>query len=167
MGAWLAFELARELRRRGAQMPVALVVAASPAPQRRRSGDLLHRLSDDEFIAEMSRRFDGIPHAVRSNAELVKLLLPAMRADMELLETYEYTEEPPLATDILALGGTEDRAVSLTAIADWRAQTAGQFTSRMFPGGHFFLFPPAESAGAELPPAVRVVAEKLASYFTR
>lgn len=167
MGAWMAYELARELRRRGARLPVALVVAASPAPQRPRSGDLLHTLPDDEFLAEMSRRFDGIPPAVRSNAELVKLLLPAMRADMELLETYQYADEPPLATDLLALGGTEDRAVSPTAIADWRAQTAGHFASRMFPGGHFFLFPTAESAGAELPPAVRVIAEKLASYFNK
>ena len=70
---------------------------------------MLHTLDDAEFVDEMSRRFDGIPPAVRANGELLKLLLPAMRADMELLETYEYEEQPPLDVDILALGGTEDR----------------------------------------------------------
>jgi medium-chain acyl-[acyl-carrier-protein] hydrolase len=166
MGAWLALELARELRRRGARSPATLIVAASPAPHRSRSTDMLHRLPDDEFVAEMSRRFDGIPPAIRSNAELLKLLLPAMRADMELLETYEYVDEPPLATDILALGGTEDRAVSATALAEWRVHTTGQFATRLFPGGHFFLFPPAERGGSELPPSVRAIAEILGSYLT-
>ena len=96
MGAWLAFELARELRRRGERMPCLLVAAASPAPHRPRSAQSLHQLPDAEFVAEMSRRFDGIPPAVRENDELLQLLLPAMRADVELLETYEYSDEPPL-----------------------------------------------------------------------
>lgn len=165
MGSWVALELARELRRRGVRSPALLIVAASPAPHRPRSGQLLHRLPDDEFVTEMSRQFDGIPLVVRSNAELLKLLLPAMRADMELLETYEYAEEPPLETDILAFGGTEDRAVSATALADWRSHTTGQFATRLFPGGHFFLFPPSEQVGSELPAAVRVIAEKLGSYL--
>lgn len=166
MGAWLAFELARELRRRGARSPTLLIVAASPAPHRTRGGQLLHTLIDDQFVVEMGRRFDGIPAVVRENAELLQLLLPAMRADMELLETYEYTDEPPLETDVLALGGTEDLAVSAMALAEWRRHAAGQFATRLFPGGHFFLFPPAERPGAEQPAAVRVIAEKLGSYLS-
>jgi surfactin synthase thioesterase subunit len=89
-----------------------------------------------------------------------------MRADRELLETCEDIAGPPLEPDVLALGGTEDRAVSATALAEWRVHTTGQFATRLFPGGHFFLFPPAERGGSELPPAVRAIAEKLGSYFT-
>jgi surfactin synthase thioesterase subunit len=164
MGATLAFELARELRRRDERAPSLLVVAASAAPHRPRASELLHPLSDAEFVAEMSRRFDGIPTAVRANAELLQLLLPAMRADVELLETYEYVEEPPLETDIFALGGTDDRAISTTALADWRRHTAGKFSNRLLPGGHFFLFQNAEGEGREQPAAVRAIAERLKRF---
>jgi surfactin synthase thioesterase subunit len=163
MGGWLGFELARELRRRGALLPSMLIVAASPAPHRPRETTLLHKLPDAEFVAQMCRRFDGIPPAVRENEELLQLLLPALRADMQLLETYEYAAEPPLETDVLALGGSEDRAVTATALADWRRHTSQRFSSRLVPGGHFFLFPPAEPKGSQ-PAAVKLIAEKLAQY---
>jgi surfactin synthase thioesterase subunit len=161
MGAWLALELARELRRRGGRMPCLLIAAASPAPQRPKATQPMHQLPDDEFVAEMIRRFDGIPPAVRTNAELLQLLLPAMRADMELLETYEYADEPPLDTEILAIGGTDDRAVSATALADWRRHTSLRFSTRLLPGGHFFLFSAGESTFHEQPAAVKLIAELL------
>jgi surfactin synthase thioesterase subunit len=164
MGGLLAFELARELRRRGAAKPVLLVVAACAAPHRTSSAEVLHTLSDAEFVAEMVRRFDGIPPAVRTNGELLKLLLPAMRADMELLETYEYEDQSPLDTDILVLGGTEDRAVSATALGEWRRHTSQRFSSRLLPGGHFFLFP-SDQPSPDPTAAVRVIAERLASYL--
>ena len=162
MGAWLAFELARELRRRGARSPSLLIVAASPAPHRPQQGTPLHKLPDAEFVEEVSRRFDGIPPAVRANAELLQLLLPALRADLQLIETYEYADEPPLEVDILALGGTEDRAVSATALADWRRHTARGFSHRMLPGGHFFLFQATEPESAGQSAVVRMLAERLA-----
>jgi surfactin synthase thioesterase subunit len=144
-----------------------LIVAASPAPHRPRSSKSLHTLTDAEFVAEMSRRFDGIPEAVRVNEELLKLLLPAMRGDMQLLETYEYAEEPPLVADIFALGGTDDRAVSATALADWRRHTAGRFSNRMLPGNHFFLFQSGERETSEPPAAVKVIAHQLPRYLQK
>lgn len=161
MGAWLAFELARELRRRGERLPCLLIAAASPAPHRPKVAEPMHQLPDDEFVAEMTRRFDGIPPAVRANAEFLGLLLPAMRADMELLETYAYSDEPPLATEILAIGGAEDRSVSATALADWRRHTSLRFANRLLPGGHFFLFPAGEQPIHEQPAAVRLIAEQM------
>lgn len=161
-GAWVAFEVARELRKRGASPPRMLVVAASPAPQRPRVGNLLHQLPDAEFVTEMTRRFDGIPSAIAAYQELLQLLLPAMRADMRLLETYEYADEPPLATELIAMGGTDDRAVSATALADWRVQTSGTFTSRLWPGGHFFLFQTERNA-----PLLSPAAQWLATRFER
>ena len=165
LGGWLAFELARELRRRGERMPCSLIVAASPAPHRARVAGPIHELPDAELVAEMSRRFDGIPPAVRANEELLQLLLPAIRADVQLLETYEYVDEPPLDVDMLALGGTEDRAVSATALAEWRRHTSGRFSSRLLPGGHFFLFPAGERDVHEQPAAVRLIAGQLERHL--
>jgi surfactin synthase thioesterase subunit len=165
LGAWLAFELACEFRRRGEQMPCLLIVAASPAPHRPRGAEPLHQLPDAEFVAEMNLRFDGIPPAVRENHALLQLLLPAMRGDLELLETYEYVDEPPLETDILAIGGTEDRAVSATALADWRRHTSQRFSIRLLQGGHFFLFQASERSNFEQSAAVKMIAGQLERYL--
>jgi len=160
LGAWTSFELTRELRRRNRPAPRLLIVAASAAPQRRRTAPPMHELPDAELVAEVARRFDGIPPVVRENEELLRWLLPALRADMRLLETYEYFDDLPLATDILAIGGADDRAVSVAEIADWRGHTSGRFSNRMLPGGHFFLF--QESAQAQHPPVVvRLIVEQL------
>jgi len=162
MGATIAFELAREVRRRSERMPELLIVAASAAPHQQQAGQSMSSLSDESFVAEMNRRFDGISPAVLEHKELLQLLLPALRADMTLLETFRYQDEPPLDTEIMALGGTEDRAVSRTQLADWRRHTSANFSQRMFPGGHFFLFPASERNPAEVPAAVRTISERLA-----
>lgn len=161
LGAWIAFELARELRRRHVPAPRALVASASAAPQRGRATAVLHNLPDTEFVAEMARRFDGIPAAVRANQELLQLFLPAMRADMQLIETYEYIEEPPLSTDIIALGGADDSAVTATSLGAWRQQTTQTFTSRLWPGGHFFLFQSDEPTPSQPPPPLKWIASRL------
>ena len=144
MGAWLAFEMSRELQRRGggkhARLPELLIVAASRPPQARSSASPMYLLPDAEFVATLGRRYGGIPAAVRESPELLKLLLPSLRADLQMVETYEYVEEAPLAVPIFALGGVEDVAVSPTDLAEWRRHTSGDFTLRLFPGGHFFLF---------------------------
>ena len=75
---------------------------------------------------------------------------------MELVETYTYVDQPPLEADILAIGGTEDSAVSPTALAEWRRHTARRFAQRLLPGGHFLLFSDAAT--------INMIAGKLAPY---
>jgi medium-chain acyl-[acyl-carrier-protein] hydrolase len=163
MGAWLELELLRELRRRGAPMPRLAIVAASRAPQVGAPATSLHTLPEEQFVEAIAQQFDGIPPAVRGNDELLKLLLPALRADFQMLETYVYLEEPPLDVEIMALGGTEDPPVSTTDLAEWRRHTSGGFSARLFPGEHFFLFRGAAGdKDAELvPPALRTIVDRL------
>ncbi|NJK64557.1 MAG: hypothetical protein HC921_19365 [Synechococcaceae cyanobacterium SM2_3_1] len=81
----------------------------------------------------------GYPEAVLQDADLLQLLLPSLRADFEMLETYEYQSEDPLTCSILALGGQSDPRVPLPHLQAWQEQTNASFDSRLFPGGHFFL----------------------------
>ncbi len=155
LGAWLAFELARELRRRADHPPLALIVAACPPPHNSSMGRSLHRLPDEELLAEVARRFDGIAPAVRNNPELLQLLLPVLRADMQMAETYQYVEESPLEVEMLALGGTEDPAVSPARLAEWGRHTTKKSMTRLFPGGHFFLFRDDDAAGQNRAAATR------------
>ena len=168
MGAWLAFELARELRRRRRPAPKLLIAAASRPPDTLIAGSRLHLMPDDELVASVDQLYNGIPPALRNHPELLKLMLPAIRADLQLIETYEYAEEPPLDVDVLALGGSDDPAVTIDQLNGWRRHTASNFAVRLFPGGHFFLFlknSPVEPAGIRLPtqetPALRAILTRL------
>ncbi len=145
MGAGIAFELARSLRRRGLRMPQFLVVAACRAPHAPWTEPPVHQLPDDQMVTQLDRLYNGIPPEVRDDEEWMRLLLPRLRADMKLVEMYTYKEEPPLDLDILALGGTEDRAVSASMLEAWGSHTTTHFSARQFPGGHFFLFRSADT----------------------
>jgi surfactin synthase thioesterase subunit len=158
MGAWLAFEMAREMRRRGGQLPDMLVVAASRAPHMHLTKSPIRGLPDAEFIDVLERRYGGIPPQVRASRELLQLLLPALRADIQMMETYEHCEKPPLETEILAVGGTNDPAVSAAQLEDWRLHTNSECSARMFPGGHFFLF---DAQPSEPSPALRMIIDRI------
>jgi medium-chain acyl-[acyl-carrier-protein] hydrolase len=138
MGALISFELARQLRRQHAPGPIALFVSAHRAPQRPAPNPPVHSLPQDEFVEEL-RRLNGTPEAVFQDAELMQLLLPTLRADFAVCETYTYMPEEPLECPILAFGGLQDHEVSRDDLAAWRAQTHRTFKLRMVPGDHFFL----------------------------
>jgi len=139
MGALIAFELARELRRTSGRLPVKLYVSGRVAPQlplRRPSP--LHNLSAAEF-KEALRGLNGTPEAVLENELLMGLLTPLLRADFSVNEAYAYVAEPPLGCPIYALGGLRDAEIDREHLDGWREQTSGEFELRLFPGDHFYL----------------------------
>ena len=138
MGGMIGFELTRELRRRGRTLPLHLFVSGRRAPQLPAREEPIHDLPEPEFIEEL-RKLEGTPEEVLQHAELMKLLIPLLRADFAVNETYEYTEEPPFDVGISAFGGLADVDVSRDDVDAWSVQTRGRFRMRMMPGGHFFL----------------------------
>jgi len=71
--------------------------------------------------------------------ELVELMLPCLRADFTVFETYQYVQDEPLGCSMTAFGGTLDRRVREAEVESWRTQTTGEFRFEMFEGGHFFI----------------------------
>lgn len=139
MGALLAFEFARQLRRRG-QPPLAhLFVSARRAPQLARTEAPLHTLPEGPFIASLRQRYNGIPAAILAEPELLQLFLPMLRADFRMIETYQYRAEPPLDCPILAFGGAQDEWAHPADLAAWQEQTSSTFKLELFAGGHFYL----------------------------
>jgi surfactin synthase thioesterase subunit/glycosyltransferase involved in cell wall biosynthesis len=137
MGAVVAFELARLLRRRGEPLPRALLVSGARAPQFRRGHVPLPEPAPSEFVDEL-RRLEGMPPRVLDNSDLLRVVLPALRADAAIYRNYIYGEESPLGCPIHAYGGTEDPNVRREHLEAWALQTTSSFSLRMFPGGHFF-----------------------------
>jgi medium-chain acyl-[acyl-carrier-protein] hydrolase len=139
MGACVAYEITRSLRDDRGPLPTHLFVSGRRAPGAPVVEPPLHPLTDDEFVAEIRRRYDGIPDEVMRHPELLALLLPCLRADIAALERHPHRPGPPLPAPILAFGGAQDPCVSATELGAWRAETAAGFSLRLFPGGHFYL----------------------------
>ena len=138
LGAVVAFELARRLRSDYDMLPVHLIVSGHSAPQIPDRRPPIHALPDEAFIAEL-RKLNGTPDQVLENKELLSLLIPILRADFELSETYVYRPEAPLATPLAAFGGLGDPFINREELEAWREHTTAEFRVRMFPGDHFYL----------------------------
>jgi surfactin synthase thioesterase subunit/glycosyltransferase involved in cell wall biosynthesis len=138
MGAIVAFELARALRRGGLQLPRLLIVSAARAPQFRRDHIPPPDPTRQELLDEV-HRLEGLPEDLLSNNELLDLLLPALEADTSLYRRYVYHPGVPLEIPIIAAGGTDDPNVTEIHLTAWRQQTSSAFRWKQFSGGHFYL----------------------------
>jgi surfactin synthase thioesterase subunit/glycosyltransferase involved in cell wall biosynthesis len=138
MGAAVAFELSRLLRRRGQPLPTLLIASASRAPQYRRNYTPSPEPSESQFLEEL-RRLEGIPREVLDAPASMRAILPALKADASLYRGYVYTEDAPLACPIRAYSGRDDPNVRLEHLEAWAEQTTASFDVRLFAGGHFYL----------------------------
>lgn len=138
MGALLAFELSRHLRRLGARQPDHLFVSGFRAPHLPDRQAPTHDLPETSFLEEL-RRLGGTPDEVLQSSELMTVFTPTLRADFALTETYSYVHEVPLECPISAFVGSDDQEVSYDEIAAWRQHTTGSFSLQSIPGNHFFL----------------------------
>jgi len=138
MGAVICFELAR-LWRSQQQAPVHLFVSGRRAPQFPDRRPQLTPLSDERFVEEIRRRYNGIPREVLQEPELLQMLLPTLRADVEMLETYDYQPAAPFQFPITAFGGEDDHETSIDQLNGWREQTSARFEMNVVSGDHFFL----------------------------
>ena len=100
LGALTAFEVARELRRRGLPAPVRLFVSSRMAPQLAPRFSSIHGLAESEFVEQLALRYGPIPPLILADPELMALFVPVLRSDIEILETYTYRAEDPLAMAI-------------------------------------------------------------------
>lgn len=99
MGAAIAYEVTARLERTGV-VPQALVVSGQPAPHRRKRS-ALHRASDEDLLADIDRIGAAGSGLLRQDPELRDLLLPMIRADYQVIETYESPAGSKLRTSDL------------------------------------------------------------------
>jgi medium-chain acyl-[acyl-carrier-protein] hydrolase len=148
LGGIVAAECARILQAED-RGPVHLFVSSRPAL--RDGPQMIHRLPDREFIAAMNQRYQGIPAEILKHPDILELLLPALRADVEALETFRRKPDAPkLRCPTTVFGGALDRAVSMADLESVRDEVAGSCRVRMFPGDHFYMEPQRENLLAEI-----------------
>jgi medium-chain acyl-[acyl-carrier-protein] hydrolase len=138
MGAIISFELAHRLRQEYNIEPMHLFISGCRAPQFRITDNDAYKLPDPEFIQEL-RRLNGTPKEVLEHAELMALIIPILRADFEICQTYAYTPKPALSCPITIFGGLQDMDVTRQYLEGWGEYTTASSSLKMFPGDHFFL----------------------------
>jgi medium-chain acyl-[acyl-carrier-protein] hydrolase len=157
MGALVGFEFARWLRKEYGLRPLHLFVSGHHAPHLPNSNVPCYDLPERDFLEKL-RTLNGTPPAVLDDSELVQFILPVLRADFEVAQTYSYRPEQPLDVPITALGGLQDSDVPRESLEAWRAMTVADFDMEMVPGDHFFLNTAQEVV-------LRIIGVKLERYL--
>ena len=139
LGALLAYELIQTLRQTGGPLARHLIVSAHRAPHIPSPHRSTWQLPDAEFKQRL-KELNGTPREVLEHQELQALMLPLIRADFRLDETYSHPPaHRPLHCPITAFGGTRDKEVPESHLRAWSELTTNRFDLKMIEGDHFFI----------------------------
>jgi medium-chain acyl-[acyl-carrier-protein] hydrolase len=141
VGAMIAYELTARLTAAGSP-PQRLILAACRAPHVPSYLPAVHDRPDAEFVAEL-KRIGATPEEVLADHRLVQLLLPMLRADIALAETWPPSPPRPVTVPLVVVAGDEDPIAPPAAVESWSCYAEAGFSSHTVPGGHFFIRPPA------------------------
>jgi len=158
MGALIAFELARGLRP-GGVAPVHLFASGCRAPHLPSRSPDWHTLPDPEFIAKIES-LGGIPPELLAERSFLDTMLPTLRSDCALSETYVCRPQPPLGCPVSAFGGLVDEEVFPEDVRAWSRHTTGRFRAHLLPGDHFFV-------NSALPDVLSLIVSDLAPAAAR
>lgn len=147
MGALIGMALARRLRQERGLHPALLCVAACRAPHLARLEPAISQLPPYTMLQELQQRF-GRGDDLANNEDLMRLVLPTLRADLAICESFDAGADAPLDCPIVAYGGSADAMVGLQALDDWEPYTTGPFRRHVLEGDHFF---PIEAKAELLP----------------
>ncbi|MFI1358243.1 thioesterase II family protein [Streptomyces sp. NPDC020898] len=143
MGAAIAFEACRLMRRLGMPEPTRLLVAASPAPHLPRRETPVHDAPASDLVARLGE-LNGNMRAFRTDSAVLAALLPTVRADFSVAETHRHLPERPLGCPISVYGATEDASALPEDLDAWQGHSSAEVSVRLFAGGHFFLHEAAD-----------------------
>jgi surfactin synthase thioesterase subunit len=149
MGALVAFEVARYARDVCGAEPACLVVSGCAAPETRAPRHMRYRFSDNELWQSVCD-LNGTPDEIARDQSMRDMLLPALRADFEVCDTYAYSPGVPLNCPVVAFAGHADPEVAPAEMAGWAAETTGPFRHCTVPGHHFFNLDPDTSFAARI-----------------
>ncbi|MEV8460524.1 MULTISPECIES: thioesterase II family protein [Streptomyces] len=139
MGALIAYALAWRRQRRGAALPLAVVLSAYRAPHLPAPRIAEPGASDEELIASLAA-LGGIPQVLLNHPDFLSALLPVARDDLMLCTGYTAgPDTEPLRVPLHLFAGRRDRLVTVPEVLSWRRHAGRGCEVRTMPGGHFFV----------------------------
>jgi medium-chain acyl-[acyl-carrier-protein] hydrolase len=155
VGACVAYEAGRRLRSADGRSAVHLFVSARGSPNCTPADPSPARVRSDHDLLAILDRFGGTPPAIMQRPELMAALLPALRADLVLVEGYAIDCGDRIDCPITAFGGADDTSHS-DLLQSWRNFTRDRFRTCIFPGNHFYFSPSGEALVTEIIRDLRV-----------
>ena len=149
VGTCMAYEAARQLCSVDGRSAVHLFVSGRGTPNCACANPPPARLPSDQDLLAILGRFGGTPAAIMQRPELIAVLLPALRADLALVERYRVDPGDHITCPITAFGGADDVSHS-SSLQSWGDFTHARFRACIFPGGHFYFSPAAASLAKEI-----------------
>ena len=134
MGGMIAFALALHLA--GRSSPAHLFLSAC-CPDHDPERPYRHTLSDPDLV-ELLRAMNGTPREFFEHADLVSLLLPMVRADFTLSETFQVPDTARVPIPVTAFAGADDPDAPTERVEAWHRHT-DTFSLHVLPGDHFFV----------------------------
>jgi len=137
LGAAVAYETARCLERTGKRVSF-LMVSGRQAPNLKSKMVPISHQPDIEFIASL-KRLGGTAKEVLANAELLEILLPMIKSDFAMSETYLGPSSSVLTCPVWSMGSKDYIWLDSNSLNLWNYVPAGPFETNWFEGDHFFL----------------------------
>jgi len=139
MGALLAFEVSRHLAKFGFPQACHLFVAGAAAPKDIANTERLADLPDDDLL-QVLQSMNGLPADLSiQDRDLIRAMLPTLRADFRLEENYEYVPGELLNVPITVLAGRVDPVVPSSSMRAWARETLCTTQTHVIEGDHFFV----------------------------
>lgn len=138
MGALVAFETTRLLRKNNVKLPSKLFLSAHIPPDQELREKPMYNLDKEDLIKEL-KRMGGTSEELLEDSYFAELYIPIIRADMAICEKYIYSYQTPLPVPIHMFGGFDDITVTPEELLGWRKQTTSNFVCHIYDGGHFYL----------------------------
>ncbi|MDO6435743.1 alpha/beta fold hydrolase [Flavitalea sp. BT771] len=139
MGGLLAYLMAKKISGCRLPLPLKLVITGCEGPSvEYKSIKLQSDLPIPEFITEL-RALGGAPEGVLEDESFFNFFEPILRADLRVIEGYEYQESFPLDIPICVMYGSEEDMTAVDVEA-WQKESGMDVEMIQFPGNHFFIF---------------------------
>jgi medium-chain acyl-[acyl-carrier-protein] hydrolase len=135
MGARVSWALTHRLRDQTMPMPCALFLASIAAPGLENTDN--DWASDDDLVGYL-RKMGGTAPEIFAAPELLAAVLPTLRADLRLVDTFRFRPATPLDVPIHVFAGVDDVEESVERMAGWSSETSARFALDIVPGGHLF-----------------------------
>ncbi|RIU88360.1 thioesterase II family protein [Oceanobacillus picturae] len=144
MGSLLVYELYYKISELNLKKPKHLFFSGYKAPSIIRERENTYTLPNYEFMKKVME-LGGTPKELMKNKELLEIILPIIRSDFKIIETYNYEErEEKIACDVSILNGKQD-SINLEEILTWKNHVCRDFKVYNFEGNHFFINNNAEN----------------------
>ncbi len=138
MGARVSYELASLLDSNGDITPRALFVSGALAPNQARKKPNIHHLPEPDFIRKLGQ-LNGTPREILDNKQLMEFILPTLKADFQVCETWPISSPKKMDVPIVAFCGDNDDDISSVDMKRWSCFSNKSFNLYLLSGDHFFI----------------------------